>query len=377
MSKPGRGRLVNKRRDVWVPPRAVRIFVVTPVVFVVCGLITLASPLLHVGLALVDVVDRKQFRFTRMGGLGIALCVTEFVGLIATFVLWVASGFGMFMRSRPIQRAHNQVFGWWLELVTRALRFYLGFEFVLPMTERVHGPILTFARHAGPGDAFLLARTVIRDYRRQLRMLGTHKLLWDPFINHMMGRLPNHFLDPNPDHPEENVRAIAEMCASMDDDSVMIVFPEGGNWTPRRWESAIDSLHRAGRTEHAEAATQMTNVLPPRPSGAAAALHARDDLTVVFVVHVGLDDLHSLGQIWRSIPLRRRVQATYWSVPPDQLPRERADVEGWLLDHWATVDEWIADRRPEVYGSEDSDFGSVLRGGRRTRSRPANRPTTR
>ncbi len=347
-----------KRRAVWVPPRAMRVFMVTPIVFVLSGLVTLASPLLHLVLLLIDLVDRREWRFSRMGGLGIALCITEFVGLLATFVLWIASGFGLVMKSRRIQRAHNRVFGWWLELVTRALRFYLGFEFVLPMTERVHGPILTFARHAGPGDAFLLARTVIRDYRRQLRMLGTHKLLWDPFINHMMLRLPNHFLDPKPDEPDANLRAIAEMCATMDDDSVMIVFPEGGNWTPKRWEGAIDSLHRSGRFDHAEAATQMTNVLPPRTSGAAAALHARDDLTVVFVVHVGLDDLHTLGQIWRAIPLRRRVQATYWSVPADQMPSDRADVDTWLFDQWATLDTWITERRPEVYGPGSAGAGN-------------------
>jgi len=341
---------VSKRSAVWVPPRAVRVFVITPIVFVLSGLVTITSPLLHLVLALIDLVDRKHWRYSRMGGLGIALCVTEFVGLVATLVLWIASGFGLFMKSRPIQRAHNRVFGWWLELVTRALRFYLGFEFVLPLTERIHGPILTFARHAGPGDAFLLARTVISDYRRQLRMLGTHKLLWDPFINHMMLRLPHVFLDPSADDPQVGLQAIAEMTSTMDDDSVLIIFPEGGNWTPRRREAAIDRLTEAGRTERAEAASRLNNVLPPRTAGAAAALLARDDLNVVIVAHAGLEDLHSLGQIWRNIPLRRKVQATYWSVPRDELPRDRGEVEAWLFEQWATLDTWIADRLPEVHG---------------------------
>ncbi len=337
---------MDKPGLIWVPPRLIRVLLITPIVFVATALVTIASPGLHLVLALVDIVDRRDWRFSRMGGLGIALCVTEFFGLLAAFVLWVSSGFGWGVRTPRFQRAHNQAFGWWLELVTRALRFYLGFEFVLPMTERINGPILTFARHAGPGDAFLLARTVIRDYRRQLRMLGTHKLLWDPFINHMMLRLPNVFLEQNPKDKISELAAITEMCATMDDHSVVIIFPEGGNWTPNRWQGSIEAFENLGRPDRARSAAGMPNVLPPRSSAVAAALAARDDMTVVFVVHEGLDDLYSLGQIWRNIPLRRTVRATYWSVPHSEIPTDRARLSSWLLDQWTLVDQWIASSRP-------------------------------
>ncbi|MGI9644443.1 MAG: 1-acyl-sn-glycerol-3-phosphate acyltransferase [Ilumatobacteraceae bacterium] len=363
----GAGEQMGKRSTVRVPPRVVRVLVVTPVVFVATGAVTLLAPLLHAALALVDLLDRMRWRFTRIGGLGIALCVCEFLGLLATFGLWVASGFGLGMRTRTMQRAHNRVFGWWLEAVTRALRFYLGFDFVLSTTERIFGPVLTFARHAGPGDAFLLARTVIQDYRRQLRMVGATKLLWDPFISHMMLRLPHHFLDPDPTDPAADLEAIERLCATMDDDSVLIIFPEGGNWTPRRWQGAIDALHESGRAERADRATRMTHVLPPRVAGAAAALHARNDLTVVFVVHVGLGDLHSLRQIWRSIPLEREVRATYWSVPAEELPTDSSDVGDWLFEQWVEVDAWISANRPAVYGTGATGLRS--RGSRTSRAR--------
>jgi 1-acyl-sn-glycerol-3-phosphate acyltransferase len=338
---------VNKPSTIPVPPRWIRVLIITPIVFVATAIVTFTSPLLHLVLALLDLVDRKGWRFSRMGGLGVALCTTEFLGLIATFVLWVASGFGWRIHSPRFQRAHNRVFGWWLELVTRALRFYVGFEFFLPMTERIDGPILTFARHAGPGDAFLLARTVIRDYKRQLRMLGTNKLLWDPFISHMMLRLPNVFLEPNPKNPQGQLAAVTQMCATMDDDSVVIIFPEGGNWTPRRWKRSIETLESLGHVERATQATNMRNVLPPRTAAAAAALKARDDMTVVFVAHRGLDDLHSLGQIWRNVPVRRIVHASYWSVPGHDIPTDRAELTAWLYDHWAVVDRWIVGSLPK------------------------------
>ncbi len=337
---------MNKPLTIWVPPRWFRVFLITPIVFAATALVTIASPLLHLLLALIDIVDRREWRFSRMGGLGIALCVAEFLGLLAAFVLWVGSGFGWRVKTPLFQRAHNAVFGWWLELVTRALRFYLGFEFVLPMTERIDGPILTFARHAGPGDAFLLARTVIRDYGRQLRMLGTHKLLWDPFINHIMLRLPNVFLEQHPKDQLGELAAITEMCATMDDHSVVIIFPEGGNWTPNRWQGSIQSLEDMGRADRATRAAGMPNVLPPRSTAAVAALQARDDMTVVFVAHEGLDDLYSLGQIWRNLPLRRTVHAAYWSIPCSEIPVDRTELTSWLYDQWALVDQWITSARP-------------------------------
>jgi 1-acyl-sn-glycerol-3-phosphate acyltransferase len=335
-----------------VPPPWFRLLVITPVVFLGCLVVTVLSPLLHLVLALIDLVDRKQWRFTRLGGLGIALCVCELVGLLMAFGLWVGSGFGWAIRRPAFQRAHNAIFGWYLEMLTRALRRYLGFEFVIPTTERVTGPVLTFARHAGPGDAFLLARTVIRDYHRQLRMLGTTKLLWDPFIDHVLRRMPYHFCDQDPTDATASLAAISEMCRTMDDRSVLIVFPEGGNWTPRRWTAAIERLQARGLHERAaRASATMTNVLPPRTAGAIAALGARDDVTVVFVAHVGLEDLYSLREIWRKIPLRRRVAGAYWSVPATAIPTDRDALSGWLYGEWERVDRWIVDHQLEAYGT--------------------------
>lgn len=342
---------MESKPGIWVPPRWFRVLLVTPLVFIFTGLITLLSPFLHLVLALIDLVDRKEWRFSRLGGIGIALCVTEFIGLLAAFVLWVGFGFGLRIHSPRSLRIHNHIFGLWLEAVTRALRFYLGFDFFLPMTERIHGPILTFARHAGPGDAFLLARTVIRDYKRQLRMLGSNKLLWDPFLNHMMLRLPHHFLDHR-QTGDAALASIADMCATMDDDSVAIIFPEGGNWTPRRWTNAIESLATSHHPERADLAAGMVNVLPPRTAGALAALRARDDMTVVFVAHTGLGDLHSLGAIWRNVPLRRNVQATYWSAPSSEIPADSAAFGDWLYDQWATIDDWIIETRPSVFKTD-------------------------
>ena len=327
----------------WVPPRWFRLVVIMPIVYVGCLVITVLSPVLHLVLALLDLVDRKDWRFTRLGGLGIAFCVAELIGLTIAFVLWVSSGFGWRINSPTFQRAHNRVLGWWLELVTRALRFFLGFEVVV-RGETITGPILAFARHVGPGDMFLLARTVIQVYRRQFLAVGTSKLLWDPFFDHLVRRTPSVFLDQNPTDPEASLRELEELSRDMTDDSVMIICPEGGNWTPKRWERAIARLEERGQSDRAARAAEMTHVLPPRSAGAAAAIHARTDMTVVFIAHAGLDDLTSLRDLWRKVPLRRRVEVGYWSVPRDQIPDDRRATADWLFEEWAKVNAWIDER---------------------------------
>lgn len=334
-----------------VPPPWFRLLVITPIVFVGCVVVTVVAPVLHLVLVLIDLVDRRRWRFSRVGGLGIAVCVCELIGLVMAFGLWVASGFGWAIRRPAFQHAHHVAFGWYLELLTRALRFYLGFRLEWVERERVDGPVVALARHAGPGDAFLLARTAMRDYGRRVRMLGTTKLLWDPVMDRLMRRLPYYFCDPSPERLDEHLTAIGEMCRTLDDDGVLIIFPEGGNWTPARWSAEVARLDELGLHERAERiATTMTHVMPPRSSGAIAALQARDDVTLTFVVHVGLDDLHSLGQIWRSVPLHRTVLGGYWSVPLDEIPVDPDEMRSWLFDQWEAIDQWIVDHHAAAFG---------------------------
>ena len=305
---------------------------------------TVLSPVLHVVLALLDLIDRREWRFSRLGGIGIAFCVTEFIGLTLAFGLWIGSGFGWKIRTQRFQRAHNRLFGWWLELVTRALRFYLGFDLVV-RGEQIDGPVLAFARHAGPGDMFLLARTLIQTYDRQMVTVGASKLLLDPFFDRVVRRSPSLFISQNPVDPSECLDEMSELCRTMSDDSVMIICPEGGNWTPKRWNEAIDRLETRGQHDRAELAASMTHVLPPRSAGAVAAISARDDVTVVFIAHAGLDDLFSLGELWRKIPLRRHVEVEYWSVPREEIPTEPDQLPAWLFGEWAKVDAWIDERQ--------------------------------
>ena len=61
----------------------------------------------------------------------------------------------------------------------------------------------------------------------------------------------------------------------------------------------------------------------------------------MFVAHVGLDDLLSLGDLWHRVPIRRTVQATYWVAERDGSTGGPVKTSNWLWDQWGSVDTWI------------------------------------
>ncbi len=337
------------------PPRLVRRFVLAPVVFVGAVVFSLLLPLIHVVAALMDLLfDRKRWRFSRFIGLGLAFCVVEAFGLFAAFTTWLGSGFGVFMHRPFWSRAHAVLVGQWLELITRAIRFFLGFTFEMSHEPVSAGPQLVFSRHAGPGDALLLARIVVREHRRRLHMVGATKLQWDPFLDIMGERIGFHYLASHPGDPDLDLRSIRDLAASLDDDESLVIFPEGGNYTPRRRETYIQALERRGRHEYALRAVSLRHTLAPKPGAVRAAMEGAPHATVVFVAHVGLEGIYSMADLWRAIPLRRRSRAHAWPASLLDRPNGYSEHTNWLYRHWTAVDEWIAAALGETLGDRSA-----------------------
>ena len=125
-----------------------------------------------------------------------------------------------------------------------------------------------------------------------------------------------------------------------------MIFPEGGNFTPNRWRRGIRRLEEARRFREAERARRMANLLPPRSGGAFAAIDAAPTADVIFVAHTGLDDLITVGDVWRALPMEQVILAKWWRVPAAEVPRERDEVVRWLYDWWERIDAWIDENRP-------------------------------
>lgn len=323
------------------PPRWMRRLVVAPVVFVLTTALIVLSPLIHMVAAVVDMIfDRRRWRSSRFAGVGLACCAVEGFGLFALFTTWVGSGFGLFIRRPFWVRAHTVLIGQWLELLTRALRFFLGFDFTYTYEPFSAGPQLLLCRHAGPGDAFLIARIVVRDGGRRPQMVGAAKLQWDPFLDIIGERLGFHYMSNKSADTAAELARIGELAGGLEANDVLVVFPEGGNFTPQRRRLQFGQLVERHHDQELERARGLKHTLLPKAGGISAALDGRPDAVVLFVAHAGLEGLYGLADLWSAVPLRRLVWAHAWPAQIDP-PGGYAERARWLHDEWCEVDAWI------------------------------------
>jgi 1-acyl-sn-glycerol-3-phosphate acyltransferase len=276
------------------------------------------------------------------------------------------------------------------------------------LAARLTRPVIVLSRHAGPGDSFLLVHQLLSRYGRRPRIVMKAALQFDPSIDVVINRLPHAFVHPRPapvlvpeprgssealdpaaepsrepaaepslepalepspepapelspepaPEPAPELEAAAtpvdgvvieeirRLGAGLGPTGALVIFPEGGNFTPARRRRGIRRLWESRRYALARRAAGLRNLLPPRSGGVFAAIDAAPEADVIFVAHTGLDDLVTVGDIWRALPMEQVIRAQWWRVPAAEVPRERDEVVRWLYDWWERIDAWIAENRP-------------------------------
>jgi 1-acyl-sn-glycerol-3-phosphate acyltransferase len=192
----------------------------------------------------------------------------------------------------------------------------------------------------------VLIHTLMAWYDREPRVVLKDTLAWDPAIAVILTRIPARFITPNPGRGADIEEQIGELATGLDHNDAFVIFPEGGNFTPRRRQRAIDRLRRLGMERMAQRAERMTHVLAPRPGGLLAALDAAPEADVVLVAHTGLDHLATAADVWRELPMDKRIVMRWWQVPHDEIPAGRDERIDWLFGWWERIDTWIDENRP-------------------------------
>ena len=166
---------------------------------------------------------------------------------------------------------------------------------------------------------------------------------------------------------------IERLASGLDQLGALVIFPEGGNWTPGRWRRGIRRLEQRGRDDLAARRTGHAQPAPAaRAGGALSAIAACPDADVIFVAHAGLDRIVTVGDVWRNLQMDQTVRARGGGgCRPAEVPRS-ADHEAqvqWLYDWWQRIDAWISQNRPD-----DAEApGLNLRPGERVASGPGSR----
>ncbi|MEV4248722.1 1-acyl-sn-glycerol-3-phosphate acyltransferase [Streptosporangium canum] len=342
-----------------LPPRFLRRLILAPllIVLTVVAVVTLPIWLLVVAAASLR-LPPPQRRGTRLVWFAVAWLTLESMALVACLGLWVAGGFGGRLHRDEHQERHYALIRWFLSRVYgAAVRiFRLSVEVDEPpqtpgeLSRRLTRPVIVLSRHAGPGDSFLLIHHLLALYGRRPRIVMKAALQFDPSLDVVINRLPNAFV-PRKVAESGILTEIRRLAAGMDADDALVIFPEGGNFTPRRRWRAILRLEEKGLAEEASRARRLEHLLAPRPNGAIAAIEACPTADVIFVAHTGLDDLITLGDVWRRLPVRAEIKARWWRVRSADVPRDRESQIRWLFDHWEKIDAWIAENRPTPAGT--------------------------
>jgi len=331
------------RRAVTIP--AVAVFMVISVALLI--VVTLVT-------GPVSLCLRGRWRPVRLASFFVIYLATEITALVGAFTIWAGSG-------RPSRRDARRYQDLNFDLIERSLaRLYRAARYLFRLRvealadrqamqeaapEASAGPVIVLSRHAGPGDAFLLVYA-LRAYagRRPLPVLK-NTLALDPWIDVLIGRVPHCFIRPNPLAGDRAAAQISDLAAGMGEQDALVLFPEGGNFTAGRRLRAIGRLRQRGQPRRAAQAARFEHVLPPRPTGTLAAIHAAPRADVVFVAHTGLDHMDSAATVWRGIPVDGPLRVTWWRAPARSMPADEQAATQWLFAQWAQIDAWISGRR--------------------------------
>ena len=331
-----------------VPPYWFRRLICAPA-FVVGTIALFATlPIWLVAAAFASRIVPGRWRILRVAWFLFVYLLLESLMLVVLLVLWIASGFGWKIRSPRFEEIHYTLAAWWLRRVMGSARrtFRLKIERDdedKTQIEQTDRPLIVFSRHAGPGDSFLLIDALLNRAYRRPRIVLKDLLQLDPCVDVALNRLPNRFIPSKGRAGDVVIESIAELAGGMGAGDAFVLFPEGGNFTPHRHARAIEKLEEIGRPGLADQARQMQHLLPPKPTGALTAIAAAPSADIVFVCHVGLEELSTLKNLWQGIPMDASVVSRLWYVTADRVPPE-PDREQWLYDHWTQMDDWIVEQ---------------------------------
>jgi len=342
-----------------LPPRLLRRVVLAPLVIVLAIALIVLSPLIAL-LALTTSLVRRassgRMRGLRLLGFALVWLTAETATLFMCLGLWLASGFGGRMHTEPFQSRHYAIMRWFLDVIYRTATGTFGLRVEVDEPEltaeeqgaRLARPVIVLSRHAGPGDSLLLVRHLLSVYGRRPRVVMKATMQLDPSVDVVANRLPNVFVRHSRAGEGIFSEQIERLAGGLDHLGALVLFPEGGNWTPGRWRRGIRRLEQQGREDLAARARHMPNLLPPRTGGTLSAIAACPDADVIFVAHAGLDSIISVGDVWRNLQVDQTIRARWWRVPAGEVPRaaDHAVQERWLYDWWQRIDTWISLNRP-------------------------------
>ncbi len=310
-----------------------------PLVYLLTAVAFALAPVILLCTIAIDRIRRARLAMTRGVVFVLWLLLCESWGLLAMLGLWLA---------RPLLRASRYrdlsygVQSAWTGALCRGMIALYSMSLEVEGAESMRpGPVLLLARHASTADTVLPMMVAVTPFGHQARYVLKRELLWDPCLDVHGQRVPNAFIERG-----AGARDIAQITALLDDlqdNNVIVLYPEGTRFSPRRHARRIASLERRGDPLLAQARA-LHHTLPPHSGGVLALLERAPELDVVLFAHVGLDRVRTLADAFNGSLISSPLQVKLWRVRAAAIPRDDAGRRRWLYEEWIKIDRWVGDR---------------------------------
>lgn len=338
-----------------MPPAPVRRPLTITTWLILSTVCLILSPLLLAAAALAAAVTRRPqpLLVTRFA---ITYFAIELMVLVGCGGLWLASGFGLRVRSPRFRALHYRLLRQFVHGLASQMRAMLDIDVDPELSADAHEvleserPLLFFSRHAGPGDTLLLVDLLIERFHRLPSVVFKDTLAVDPAVDLMGHRLPHAILDTS--DREESETRVEQVAENLAPHGILVLFPEGGNFTVERRRRALRKLWRSGRRQEAERALQMSNVMPPHPGGALAAMRGNPAADVVFSAHTGLGLAAFPRELWRHTPIGATLTTRMWLAAAAERPTDPDQQVEWLYEWWQRLDQWVRAQGEKKPGQE-------------------------
>jgi 1-acyl-sn-glycerol-3-phosphate acyltransferase len=318
--------------------------VTIPTVAVVTVMLTVASPVLVVAAALVDLaIDRQRWRRSRLVVFVVWLGWIEVMAMVLALGAWTGA-LGQ-MRRPFTQRRLQQLVGEHAHRIVTACTRTLALRLRVTGLESLDdgSAVLCLSHHTSLFDSVLPAELLGHQLGYDVHYVMKRSLQWSPAMDIVGHWIPVHFVDRSGRDSDAEIRAVAGLASNLRPRQAPVIYPEGTFFSDRRLAAATQQMAERSPDLVARAA-QLRYVLPPRVGGAVALLDAAPDADVLLAVHVGFERFTSLRRIVASVPFRDPVHVHFWRVSRTQVPVEADERFRWLFAQFEHMDQWVGEQ---------------------------------
>jgi 1-acyl-sn-glycerol-3-phosphate acyltransferase len=315
-------------------------------------LLVILSPFLLAVAAVTDVLRRRRFVLVRCLVLANIYFLAELLGMLASLIIWLRHAGWRGAPSAAYLAANFELQRRWASAIFGGARWAFGLRVTVEGDEALRpGPVIILARHASPLDNLIPAVIASGRHRIRLRWVINRWLLRDPCLDIVGNRLPNVFVTTGSDEPRGQAAMVGALAAGLGPDDGVLIFPEGGLFSPARLQRAVARLSGTAAGEFGRAAT-FRSVLPPRSGAFLSALAAAPEADVVIFEHRGLDAASNYRALSSGELVGAEVTIRVRRIAREALPKDSGAQTAWLWDRWTELDDWA--RQASTSGGGDA-----------------------